>query len=73
MHCLDCSTARTNSPAVGVCQGCGAGVCAEHARVAARNVRRGSLIGAPVESGARTVLCRVCAAAEAPAAAALAP
>ncbi|MEV0495288.1 DUF2180 family protein [Streptomyces atratus] len=30
-HCLDCRTAGTNSPTVGVCQGCGAGVCAAHA------------------------------------------
>ncbi|MEU3218783.1 DUF2180 family protein [Streptomyces sp. NPDC006971] len=72
MHCLDCGTAGTDSLTVGVCQGCGAGVCAAHARVAARSVRRGSLIGTPVEAEARTVLCPVCAAAEAPAAAALA-
>lgn len=73
MHCLDCRTAGTNSPTVGVCQGCGAGVCAAHARIAARSVRHGSLIGAPREAGARRVLCPVCAAAEAPSAAAPAP
>ncbi|WP_443034884.1 DUF2180 family protein [Streptomyces sp. BE133] len=72
-HCLDCRTAGTNSTTVGVCQSCGAGVCAAHARTAPRNVRRGSLIGSPGEAEARTVLCPVCAAAEAPAAAALCP
>ncbi|MFE7112661.1 DUF2180 family protein [Streptomyces sp. NPDC057575] len=70
MHCLDCRTTGTNSPTVGVCQGCGAGVCAAHTRIA--TVRRGSLIGTPAEAKARTVLCPVCAAAEAPAAPALA-
>ncbi|MFF3730731.1 DUF2180 family protein [Streptomyces sp. NPDC002476] len=72
MHCLDCRTTGTNSPTVGVCQSCGAGVCATHARIATRSVRRGSLIGTPAEAQARSVLCPVCAAAEAPAAAALA-
>lgn len=73
MHCLDCRTAGANSPTVGICQGCGAGVCAAHARIAARSVRRGSPIGAPSEAGARRVLCPVCAAAEAPGAAGLTP
>ncbi|WP_446751147.1 DUF2180 family protein [Streptomyces sp. CLV115] len=71
MHCLDCRTTGTDSTTVGVCQGCGAGVCAAHARIATRSVRRGSLIGTPGEAEARTVLCPVCAAAEAPAAAVL--
>ncbi|MGW2108810.1 DUF2180 family protein [Streptomyces sp. NPDC001948] len=72
MHCLDCRTTGTNSTAIGVCQVCGAGVCAAHARIATRSVRRGSLIGTPGEAKARTVLCPVCAAVEAPAAPALA-
>lgn len=73
MHCLDCRTAGTNSPTVGICQACGAGVCAAHARIAPRNVRRGSLLGAPGEARGRRVLCPVCAAAEAPSAAVLTP
>ncbi|MFG2674584.1 DUF2180 family protein [Streptomyces sp. NPDC048445] len=73
MDCLDCRTTGTNSPTVGICQGCGAGVCAAHARIAARSVRRGSPIRAPREAGARRVLCPVCAAAEAPGAAVLTP
>ncbi|MEU0631970.1 DUF2180 family protein [Streptomyces sp. NPDC005989] len=73
MHCLGCRTTGTNSTTVGVRQGCGAGVCAAHARIAPRSVRRGSLTGTPGEAEARTVLCPVCAAAEAPAAPALTP
>lgn len=73
MHCLDCRTTGPNSPTVGVCQSRGAGVCATHARIAPRSVRRGSLIGTPGGAEARTVLCPVCAAAEAPAASALTP
>lgn len=68
MHCLDWRTAGTHSPTVGICQDCRAGVCATHARIATRSVRCGSLIGIPGEAEARTVLCPVCAAAEAPAA-----
>ncbi|MGW3267563.1 DUF2180 family protein [Streptomyces sp. NPDC001056] len=70
MHRLDCRTAGTNSSTIGVCQGCGAGVCAAHARITSRSVRRGSPLGTPDQAQARTVLCPVCAAAEAPAAAA---
>ncbi|WP_406500190.1 DUF2180 family protein [Streptomyces sp. NBC_00846] len=66
MHCLDCRTAGTNSPTVGVCQSCGAGIRTAHARIATRSVRRGSLIGTPGEAEARTVLCPVCAAAAEP-------
>ncbi|MFG2684108.1 DUF2180 family protein [Streptomyces sp. NPDC048392] len=73
MHCLDCRTTGSNSPCVGVCQRCGAGVCAEHARIATHSVRRGPLIGTPAEAEARTVLCPLCAATEAPTAAAPTP
>lgn len=66
MHCLDCRTAGTNSPTVGICQGYGAGARAAHARIAPRNVRLGSLLGAPGEARARRVLCPVCATAEVP-------
>ncbi|MFI6124178.1 DUF2180 family protein [Streptomyces sp. NPDC051064] len=55
MHCLDCRTAGTNSPTIGVCQECGAGVCALHARIAPRSVRLGSPLGAPGEIGAASV------------------
>ncbi|MEU8700452.1 hypothetical protein AB0C61_22850 [Streptomyces sp. NPDC048680] len=64
---------RNGQPTVGVCQGCGGGTCAAHARIAARSVRRGSPLGAPGTAGARTLLCPVCAAAEAPGAAVLTP
>ncbi|MFD5068547.1 DUF2180 family protein [Streptomyces sp. NPDC058369] len=71
MRCLDCAAAGTDSSTVGVCQGCGAGVCAGHARIAPRRLRHGSLLGASREAEARTVICPVCAAAEAPTAIAL--
>ncbi|AYV26243.1 hypothetical protein EES41_05870 [Streptomyces sp. ADI95-16] len=62
MLCLDCNTAGTTSPAVGVCRGCGAAVCANHARVIQREVRRRPLLAPPVETAARTVHCFTCAA-----------
>lgn len=52
MHCLDCRTAGTNSPTVGVCQSCGAGIRAAHARIATRSVRQGSLIAEESPAGA---------------------
>ncbi|WP_371632822.1 DUF2180 family protein [Streptomyces sp. NBC_01259] len=73
MHCLDCRTTGTNSPTVGICQGCGAGVCAAHTRIAQPGVRLGSLPGTTGEARARRVLCPVCATAEAPSTAALTP
>ncbi|MFJ5845172.1 DUF2180 family protein [Streptomyces sp. NPDC092903] len=73
MHCLDCRTGGTNSPTVGICRACGAGVRAAHARIAPPTVRRGSPLGAPGEAGARRVPCPGCAVAEAPGAAVLAP
>ncbi|MFD9428893.1 MULTISPECIES: DUF2180 family protein [unclassified Streptomyces] len=73
MHCLDCHATGTHSATVGICHGCGAGVCAGHTRIAARSVRRGPLPGAFGEAPARRVLCPVCAAAESPAATALTP
>ncbi|MFJ4899746.1 DUF2180 family protein [Streptomyces sp. NPDC088727] len=73
MDCLDRRATGTNSPTVGICQGCGAGVCAAHTRIAQPCVRLGSPLGAPGEARARRVLCPVCAAAEAPSAAALTP
>ncbi|MEW1996950.1 DUF2180 family protein [Streptomyces coelicoflavus] len=69
MHCLDCQTAGSNSPCVGVCRRCGAGVCAQHARIATHSMRLGPVIGTPAEAEARTVLCPLCAAAWAPTAA----
>ncbi|MFE3901746.1 hypothetical protein ACFXPY_15725 [Streptomyces sp. NPDC059153] len=53
-----------NSPSVGV--------CAAHTRIATRSARRGSLIGTLDKAQTRAVLCPVRAAAEAPAAGALA-
>ncbi|MFI5758592.1 DUF2180 family protein [Streptomyces sp. NPDC051569] len=60
MHCLDCRTQEKATPSVGICQGCGAGVCDSHVRVAPRSVRHGSLLGPSSETEARTVLCLVC-------------
>ncbi|MWA14603.1 DUF2180 family protein [Streptomyces sp. BA2] len=65
MHCLDCRERATTSTAVGVCHDCGAAVCETHARVDARPVRRGTVLGAPDEAVARTVRCPKCAEARA--------
>ncbi|MER6254959.1 DUF2180 family protein [Streptomyces sp. NPDC001584] len=61
MHCLDCRMAGKTSPAIGVCRDCGAAVCANHARVTEREIRRRPFLAPPVETPARTVHCFQCA------------
>lgn len=69
MPCLGCRTTGTNSPTIGICQGCGARGYAVHARIAPRSVRLGSPPGVPGGAGACRALRPACAAAEAPGAA----
>ncbi|MEV8312436.1 DUF2180 family protein [Streptomyces flavidovirens] len=71
MQCLDCRTESKDTHSVGVCQGCGAGVCESHARITSRTVRHGSPQGPCAQAEARRVLCTVCAEAEALTAAAV--
>ncbi|WP_411130019.1 DUF2180 family protein [Streptomyces sp. x-19] len=61
MHCLECRLARMTSTAVGVCRGCGAGVCGNHVHTATVPVRRGPVLGPPPEAVVRQVLCPACA------------
>ncbi|MGW1179249.1 DUF2180 family protein [Kitasatospora sp. NPDC002543] len=62
MHCLDCDTEGTTSPAVGVCRGCGAGVCADHARTEAATLRSGPVLGPADKTVVRQILCPSCSA-----------
>ncbi|WP_442815866.1 DUF2180 family protein [Streptomyces sp. NBC_01205] len=64
MHCLDCHSQGVASPALGVCRGCGAAVCANHARVTTYQVHRRPLLAPPSETPARSVRCFPCAAAD---------
>ncbi|WP_079166813.1 DUF2180 family protein [Streptomyces oceani] len=66
MHCLDCHGQGKTGDAVGVCQSCGAAVCEQHAHLGVRRVRRGPLMGAPLETEVRKVLCSGCTAVQAP-------
>jgi hypothetical protein len=61
MRCYDCTIDSRETPAIGVCGGCGMGVCVEHARVAERTVRR--IAGPGVTTlprPARQAVCGVC-------------
>ncbi|MET8544312.1 DUF2180 family protein [Kitasatospora sp. NPDC004799] len=62
MHCLECRSANTTSTAVGVCRGCGAGVCADHARTEAATLRSGPVLGPADKTVVRQILCPSCAA-----------
>ncbi|TWF74038.1 uncharacterized protein DUF2180 [Streptomyces capillispiralis] len=58
MQCLDCRPRDMATTAVGICLGCGAAVCGEHAHVTAGG-RQGPLLGAP-RRFTRTVRCHQC-------------
>ena len=66
MNCLDCASHDRASPAVGVCHGCGAGVCLDHAIARDRYLTRIIPISmeVEVEPPARILRCAVCAAAD---------
>ncbi|MFE7315356.1 hypothetical protein ACFU7T_20075 [Streptomyces sp. NPDC057555] len=65
MNCLECRTADAG----GVCQGCGAAVCRDHARLAHRTVSHGVALGPRGEATLRSVLCPAWAEAGVPTAA----
>ncbi|MEU9247682.1 DUF2180 family protein [Streptomyces sp. NPDC048385] len=62
MNCLDCYSAARQTPAIGVCQQCGAAVCSQHAELTeqfltcTKPVYRTVAVDKPV----RRLLCRAC-------------
>lgn len=65
MNCYDCAAFGIGTPAVGVCTGCGAGLCMDHAVIGVRHLTRVGVINRveTVVPPARVVYCNVCAAA----------
>ncbi|MEU1619465.1 DUF2180 family protein [Streptomyces sp. NPDC008238] len=64
MYCFDCLLGDRPATAVAVCRQCGAGVCAEHARVKGVSVERLAAMGmATSHKAAREITCPTCAAA----------
>jgi len=62
MHRMDRRTQEEkDSRSVGVCHGCGAGICVAHARITPRTVRHRFPRGSSAQARARTVSCAVCA------------
>ncbi|MFG3255308.1 DUF2180 family protein [Streptomyces sp. NPDC048172] len=66
MRCLECREQKNQRDAIGVCQSCGAAVCASHAVIGTRRVRRGPRFGSPDEAEVRKVQCGACGALHAP-------
>ena len=62
MNCFDCASIGQEVPAVGVCAGCGAGICAEHAQLSPHWLTRTAVINmiVTVEPPARILRCPVC-------------
>ncbi|MFI1092105.1 DUF2180 family protein [Streptomyces sp. NPDC020917] len=62
MNCFDCATSDLATPAVAVCSGCGAAMCAEHATASPRSVQRPNGLGqSPMSRSARQIHCPTCA------------
>lgn len=62
MNCFDCDANGLASPAVAVCNGCGAAMCSEHSMSSPRSVKRPNGLGQS-SSGrtARQMHCAACA------------
>jgi hypothetical protein len=62
VHCLDCDARDMTAPALGVCTGCGAGVCGAHLRVVRHALTCATATGGPVPvaPAVRRLLCPTC-------------
>ena len=62
MNCLDCASLGRHTPAVGICTDCGAGICADHARLSPHWLTRTAAVNrvVAVEPPARLLRCPVC-------------
>ena len=65
MNCFDCAARGLPTQAVAVCADCGAGLCPDHAHVAARWLTRTLAVNRTVaiQPPARTIYCGICQAA----------
>ncbi len=65
MNCLDCTSNDRETPAVGICHDCGAGICIDHAVTRDHFLKRILTIAqeVAVEPPARVLRCQVCSAA----------
>ena len=61
MICLDCSTQTRDTPAVGTCTNCGAGVCRDHLELDTHVVGHYAGVGTAHEYPTRAVTCSACA------------
>ena len=62
MNCFDCASLDQQTPAIGMCADCGAGICQQHARLSPRWLTRTAVINriVRVEPPARILRCPVC-------------
>lgn len=62
MNCFDCAALGQHVPAVGICAGCGAGICSDHVRLSPLWLTRTAVINRQitVEPPARVLRCPVC-------------
>ncbi|SEN88305.1 DUF2180 family protein [Actinacidiphila rubida] len=62
MNCFDCDTSGLATPAVAVCNGCGAGMCSGHSTSMPRSVQRPNGLGqSATPRSARQMHCATCA------------
>jgi hypothetical protein len=62
MNCYDCALAGRNTPAVGTCVNCGAGVCAQDVQLAVHELPHPAGPGNYTHLATRSLTCQTCAA-----------
>jgi hypothetical protein len=60
MNCFDCSRDGRQVPAVAICVRCGAGICADCARLESRRLDQHATLGRPIEGVTRALTCVSC-------------
>ncbi len=60
MNCYDCHQNGTATPAIGICEECGAGICPQHAIQATQNHTVTLPMGRTVRPPIRELLCTDC-------------
>ena len=62
MNCFDCDANGLATPAVAVCNGCGAAMCTDHSTASPRSVQRPNGLGqSSTGRSARQMQCVTCA------------
>ncbi len=62
MNCYDCALAGRDTPAIGTCVNCGAGVCAQEVQLTVHELPHAGSPGNYTHLTTRSLTCQICAA-----------